>query len=314
MKPPSVSIVLPTFNRLLFLREAVESVLAQTFSDWHLFIADDGSEPETVAYLADLEGLQRITVIRLSHTGNPAAVRNAALREANGEYIAFLDSDDLWLPKKLEVQVAAQRASTSRRWSYSAEELIDANGEVITLGDARGHMLLDGAVFEQLLTMRVAVSTSCVLAERGLIAEAGGFDEGQFYFEDYDLWLRLSLHSEVTAIDEPLVQIRSHTEHYSADRVGVYRARFRMLEKTARMAVSSRQHTIARIEHAKTAAALAKVLAGLGHRTEALRMLWKSRERAWRDDQWWSSAARTLSYVFAPSWLRSSVRNRASQR
>jgi hypothetical protein len=308
MKPSSVSVILPTFNRLQYLRPAVRSVFAQTFHDWHLIIADDGSEAETTAYLARLAHLPHVTLIRLSHTGNPSVVRNAALREARGEYVAFLDSDDIWLPTKLEVQVAVQKASGARRWSYSAENLIDANGRLISGDGAHGRVLPDGAIFEQLLTLEAAVSTPCVLAERHLIEDVGGFDESQPYFEDYDLWLRLSLRSEVAAINEPLVLVRNHAEHYSADRVGVYHARFRLLEKMAGMAASSRHHAILRIERAKTAAALASVHAGLGHRADALKLLWRSRECAWRGHGWWSKAGTTFSRAIAPSWLRAAVR------
>src|ERR1700732_1465702 len=106
MTAPVVSIILPTFNRLKYLRPAIDSVFAQTLADWELLIADDGSDEETRAYLEHLGGLPRVKLIWLAHSGNPSAVRNAALREARGDYIAFLDSDDVWLPSKLERQVA----------------------------------------------------------------------------------------------------------------------------------------------------------------------------------------------------------------
>src|SRR5258708_34074473 len=115
MTTPAISIILPTFNRLKYLRLAVDSVFAQTFADWELLIADDGSDEETRAYLRGLENLPRVKVIWLSHSGNPSAVRNAALREARGDYIAFLDSDDMWMPAKLEPQIYVLTAS-HRRW------------------------------------------------------------------------------------------------------------------------------------------------------------------------------------------------------
>ena len=96
MAAATVSVVLPTFNRLKFLRPAVESVYAQTFTDWELIFADDGSDLETRQYLQSLENRPRVTVVWLPHTGRPAIVRNAAVSRAVGEYVAFLDSDDLW--------------------------------------------------------------------------------------------------------------------------------------------------------------------------------------------------------------------------
>ena len=111
-RPPAatVSVVLPTFNRLRFLRPTIESVYAQTFTDWELIIADDGSDLETREYLQSLANHSRVTVVSLPHTGRPSMVRNAALLRAAGEYVAFLDSDDLWAPRKLERQIETLRA------------------------------------------------------------------------------------------------------------------------------------------------------------------------------------------------------------
>jgi GT2 family glycosyltransferase len=305
---PTVSIILPTFNRLKFLRPAVDSVLAQTFSDWELIIADDGSEDETAAYLTALANLPRVRLLRLTHTGNPSAVRNAALRAARGEYVAFLDSDDVWLPTKLEVQLAAQRANTARRWSYTALTRIGESGDTMPDEPARRWVPYEGAILEQLLTLEVAVATPSVLADRHLIDEAGGFDEEQPYFEEYDLWMRLIALSEVSVINEPLVLVRSHHEHYSADRVRVYEARSRLLNKMKTRTATVRMRTILRIERAKTAASLAMAYAVSGRRAIALKTLWSSRKYAWHSRKWWWIASETMGRAVAPSWLQETVR------
>jgi glycosyltransferase involved in cell wall biosynthesis len=305
---PAVSVILPTFNRLGFLRPAIDSVLAQTFEDWELIIADDGSDAPTVSYLQTVVATPRVRFLRLEHTGNPSAVRNAALREARGKYVAFIDSDDVWLPRKLEIQVAMQRAS-GRRWSYTGLTRVDKNG--ITLpGDLPGRRLMcEGSILRQLLTLEVAVATPSVLAERSLLAEVGGFDEQQLYFEEYDLWLRLNLRSEVSAVMQPLVLVRNHDQHYSADRAGVYQARFRLLDKFAGLAADSSLDSIVRRERAKTAAALAAVHAAAGRRAAALRLLWQSRQCAWQTrGWWWGKAARTAAGAIAPAGVRELVR------
>ena len=110
---PMVSVVVPTFNRLRFLRAAIESVYTQTFIDWELIIADDGSDLETREYLQSLATQPRVSVVWLRHTGKPAMVRNAALQRAVGRYVAFLDSDDLWAPRKLERQLETLRARSA---------------------------------------------------------------------------------------------------------------------------------------------------------------------------------------------------------
>src|SRR6516225_703931 len=129
MQKPLVSIILPTFGRLKYLRPTVAAVYRQTLEDWELIIADDGSEEATRAYLRTLEGDRRVELVWLAHTGIPAIVRNAALRRARGEYVAFLDSDDLWAPEKLSRQVATLRSRPGCRWCYTAVSHIDGSGQ-----------------------------------------------------------------------------------------------------------------------------------------------------------------------------------------
>ena len=147
-----ISIILPTFNRLEYLRLTLESVFAQTFEDWELIVADDGSDVATREYLGALAGAHRIKRVWLSHTGNPAAVRNAALREARGDYVAFLDSDDLWAPRKLESQMALLRQRRGRQWSYTAFTRVDRRG--VPLPEESGRLVFgdDGPIVS--LTMR----------------------------------------------------------------------------------------------------------------------------------------------------------------
>jgi glycosyltransferase involved in cell wall biosynthesis len=307
MSTPTVSVVLPAFNRLKYLRAAVESVFAQSFTDWELIIADDGSAQDTSDYLASLASRRRIRLLRLAHTGNPAAVRNAAVRVARGDYIAFLDSDDLWLPRKLEVQLRAQQAAGGRRWSYTALIRVDADGAVMP-GEAAGRRgVPEGDIFRQLLTLEAAVATPSVITERALLAEVGGFDEEQLYFEEYELWLRLIQVSEICGVNEPLVMVRNHDEHYSADRVRVYEARLRLLDKISLAASAVGLQSTLHLERAKTRAALGAVCAGSGQRGRALRLLWSSRHLAWHGRKWWSSSA-AVGRAFAPAWLRRAVR------
>src|SRR5438128_1621108 len=113
---PKVSVVLPTYNRRPLLREAVDSVVGQSFSDWELILVDDGSTDDTRAYFKELTD-PRVSRVFLPHSANRSAVRNAGIARARGEWIAFLDSDDLWAPEKLTRQVEALAADSSKRWS-----------------------------------------------------------------------------------------------------------------------------------------------------------------------------------------------------
>jgi glycosyltransferase involved in cell wall biosynthesis len=311
---PAVSVILPAFNRLEYLRQAVDSVFAQTFTDWELIIADDGSDAATISYLAGLESRGNVKVLRLAHTGIPSAVRNAALQTARGEFVAFLDSDDIWLPRKLEIQVEALRGDCTRRWSYTAVRRIGPDGSLMSGESARAWVPYAGAILEQLLTLEAAVATPTVLAERGLVEEAGAFDAGQQYFEEYDLWLRLIQRSEVAVITEPLACVRSHDEHYTHDRVAVYEARSRLLDKAKAIATTARLRSTLRTERGRNATWLANAYANRGLRARALRTLWHSRSDIRGAWHWaWRPTVLILGRALAPTWLQrlvSSVRRR----
>lgn len=307
---PAVSVILPTFNRLHYLRQAVQSVFDQTLADWELVIADDGSEPETIAYLDALARRGNVQLLKLTHTGNPSAVRNAALRVARGDFVAFLDSDDLWLPRKLEIQVGGLRADRTRRWSYTALRRIGPDGSVMA-GDAdRTWIPYDGSIFEQLLTLEAGVATPTVVAERTLLEEAGGFDEGQLYFEEYDLWLRLIRRSEVVVIPEPLACVRSHDEHYTQDRVAVYEARSRLLDKVSAVGAAASLGNALRRERARNAIWLARAYALRNLRAAALETLWRSRVLIWQGRGWsLRPASASLAYAVTPGWVRALARH-----
>jgi GT2 family glycosyltransferase len=307
MTLPLVSIILPTFNRLKYLRLSIDSVFAQTHADWELIVADDGSDEETQEYLQTIESEPRIKLFRLLHSGRPSTVRNVALREARGRYVAFLDSDDLWLPTKLKAHLAAHASYPARRWSYTALNLIDADGAILNYWPGGRWVPYDGAIFEPLLKLEAAVAAPSVFAERSLVIQAGGFDEELPFFEDYDMWMRLSRLSDVIVVDEPLVLVRNHLEHYSANRIRVYEARFRLLDKHAPHATTSHLRTVLRLERAKNAANLALASAAAGRRAEALRLLWHSREYALHR-KWWRMAGATVARTLAPASLRAAVR------
>jgi glycosyltransferase involved in cell wall biosynthesis len=231
---PTVSIVLPTYNRLALLREAVDSVRAQTFGDWELIVADDGSEDGSAEYLAALATEDpRIIVVRLPHTANLPRIRNAAIARARGEWVAFLDSDDAWRADKLQAHLDAHRANPSARWSYSGRSMMDAAGE--TLPDARfvAWRPHSGRIARLLLTHEAMVAFPTVVVERALLQEVGGMDEALVFSTDYDLELRLAAHAECICIPEPLVRVRVHAGSTTRRRVEVNESFIRVYAKFA---------------------------------------------------------------------------------
>ncbi|HEV2269774.1 MAG TPA: glycosyltransferase [Steroidobacteraceae bacterium] len=298
-----VSVVLPTFNRLRFLRPAVESLYAQTFTDWELILGDDGSDLETRQYLQSLANHPRIAVVWLAHTGRPSVVRNAALLRARGEYVAFLDSDDLWAPTKLQRQVETLRARVNCRWSYTGFLRVDASGNPLPEETQRPWWVpYEGDIFEQVATGRAAIRTPSVLATRELIAQAGGFDEAMLSAEDYDLWLRLALHSEVAIVDEPLVYVRCHDENHTREWQSALVGRDRSLSLRQQL-VDSGRRSLLRKERMRNALELAATHAAFGARGRMLRALWESLPFCWTYPQWWLGASKVVLRPHLPRRL-----------
>jgi glycosyltransferase involved in cell wall biosynthesis len=298
--PPLVSVILPTFNRLEYVRAAVRSVLRQTHPDWALVIADDGSSDDVRAYLREL-GDPRITVLWLPHSGNPSIVRNAAIRSARGTYLAFLDSDDLWEPTKLEVQLRALRASPDRRWSYTAVAQIDPDGRPISNPKLAPWIPYDGSIVEPLLKIEALLATPAVMAERSLVEEAGGFDEGQLFGEDYDLWLRLAMRSEVTVVTERLALVRTGGLNYGANRIGAYEGWVRLYGKMAACLPDARLRAIARRKRADNSLIVAGFHVAAGNTATVWKTLLGAARYGWRYPRWWVGAARATMRAALPA-------------
>lgn len=194
---PLVSVIIPTYNRAAMVGQAVESVLAQTYSDFELIVVDDGSTDETDKVLSAYR--DRIRLLQQSNRGVSAA-RNHGIRNAKGRLIAFLDSDDLWLPEKL-----SRQAAFFERYPESlicqTEEIWIRNGRRVN--PKKRHRKLSGDIFGPSLELCL-VSPSAVMLRKVLFDEIGLFDEELPACEDYDLWLRVSCRHPVFLIDAPL--------------------------------------------------------------------------------------------------------------
>jgi hypothetical protein len=205
MSSPTVSVIIPVYNRARLVREAVESVRAQTFGDFELIVVDDGSTDETPAVLAEIAASTpdgRLRVRRIAHDGHPGAVRNRAAEQARGRYLAFLDADDLWRPQKLELQLALHG---SARISHTRELWLRNGREISQRGMNHAR---EGEVFADALG-KCTIGPSTVILERRLFEESGGFREDLEIAEDYELWLRITAREQVAYLDEPLTVKRA---------------------------------------------------------------------------------------------------------
>jgi len=306
---PVVSIILPTFGRLQYLRPTVASLYRQTFRDWELIVADDGSDAETRAYLRTLQTDSRVTVLWLKHTGIPAIVRNVALGQARGEYVAFLDSDDLWAPEKLSRQMALLRSRPLCGWCYTAVSHIDGSEQTLPEPVFGPWLPCDGAVFERLVTGPVVIRTPSVLAARELVARAGGFDETIRSGEDYDLWLRLALVSDVALLDEPLVQVRRHEANYTQNWEIAFTGRDHTLEKLQGTVDTDRRMLLG-TERTRNALTLAARHASLGNPAQMLRALCRALPYSWSSPLWWLALVKTPLRPYVPQRLVDACRRR----
>lgn len=312
MHPPVVSVILPAFNRLKHLCAAVESVLAQTFDDWELVIVDDGSDEPTRHFLGTLNDA-RVRTSLLRHTGIPSVVRNAGLRLACGQYVAFLDSDDLWAPTKLETQLRMMHAHPDRRWSYSKETFIDELGQAVSDKDFPPWIPYEGLIVEPLLKIEALVSTPTVMAERSLVHEAGGFDEEQHFGEDYDLWLRLAMRSGVSAMSEPLVSVRLHKNSFSADRIGAFEGWVRLYGKMSGLVSDKRLRSICNQRRRDNSLILAGLYGQRGDFPAVAKTLVKGTASLWSDPRWWLGVTKAVVRTFLPDSVVASYRKRKRQ-
>jgi glycosyltransferase involved in cell wall biosynthesis len=306
---PTVSIILPTFDRLEFLPAAIESAFAQSFTDWELIVADDGSSGDTRDYLRSLDDPPRVRVIWLAHSGKPSVVRNAALRAARGEYVAFLDSDDVWLPGKLAMQMTSLRRHPQRMWSYTRFAQVDAAGHLRGTANITNWPAPSGWILESLLKEETVIALPSVLVSRQMLQRIGGFDEELVMCEDDELWLRLAADSEIDGVDEPLTLIRRHAQHSGSD-IAAWQDRKRVFEKALRAGAGGQHDAVLRKLRVDMATGLAKSQAAFGERIGVLGTLFSSVPYSWCYRSWWLGALAATARAFAPTVVQGLVRRR----
>ena len=206
-KKPTVSVIIPTYNRAHLISRAIKSVLNQTYQDFEVIVVDDGSTDNTEKIVKSFND-SRIRYIRHEMNRGGAAARNTGIKAARGEYIAFLDSDDEWLPEKLRRQVEYLESSDEKVGVvYCSQYLQDDSTN--TVGEPGGD-LYTGNVYKYLLRGWCPPTTSLFLVKYRLLTEVGFFDPSLPSFQDYDLWLRLAQICYFGAVEAPLVIKHTH--------------------------------------------------------------------------------------------------------
>lgn len=274
---PKVSVIVPVYNSEKYIAQAVDSVLCQTFHDFELIVVDDGSTDRTAEILKRYG--ERLTYIYQPNSERSAA-RNTGIRHAKGEYLAFLDADDFWLPQKLERQVQvfdlAPEVGLVYGWAYN----VDESGKKVDKGNDGILRRFDAGtnVFESLLFENVVGIGGCstVMIRADSVRQVGAFDESLVYIEDWDLWIRIAAYYPVGLVPEPLVCYRQDSGSFlnKWDKYDVPQGRIRILKKaenTARKRL--RSYSVWRKAMAHTYRWAAITSNRLGHDRKSLKYL-----------------------------------------
>jgi len=223
---PKVSVIIPTYNRLPMLKEALDSVLSQDFEDFELIVVDDGSTDGTAEVIKGYGG--RVKLLQYPENRGVSAARNQGILKARGKYIAFLDSDDLWVKGKQKIQVAFLDDNPHYPLCYTDEIWIRKGRRV---NPKFKHAKYSGWIFEKCLPL-CTISPSSAMMRRALFSKVGLFDEALPVCEDYDFWLRVSVRFPVFFINRKLIIKRGgHSDQLSQRSWGNDRYRVIALEK-----------------------------------------------------------------------------------
>ena len=249
--PLAVSAIIPTYNRSHTISRAIKSVLSQTYKIHEIIVVDNGSTDDTLELIK--KDFPNIVCIEEKKLGVSAA-RNTGISivDEKSEWIAFLDSDDEWCPRKIESQVAAILEQNQYRFVHT-DEIWYRRGQFVN--QMKKHKKSGGDIFHDCL-QRCLVSPSSVMIRRDLLNEVGLFDEDLAVCEDYDLWLRITARETILHIDRPLtIKYGGHDDQLSRKFWGMDRFRIQSIEKlvasnalTANQAYAAKEVAIAKIE------------------------------------------------------------------
>lgn len=206
---PRVSVIIPTYNRGHFIGDAIASVLSQDFADFELIVVDDGSTDQTEAAVLKFSDA-RVIYVRQENSGRSHA-RNRALALSRGGYIAFLDSDDMYLPGKLSLQVDYLDRHSSVGMVYTSAHCVDYSGNPLKdnyIASVSGWIYGSVAFFRP-----VTITLPTVMARRELFTLAGQFDENMHRFEDTDMWRRISKITQINALPAFTCKLRTHADN-----------------------------------------------------------------------------------------------------
>ncbi|MCZ6691320.1 MAG: glycosyltransferase [Planctomycetota bacterium] len=210
---PETSVLIPTYDQPALLIETLESVFAQTYTDYEIVIVDDGSPPSTRDALRPF--LDRLVYVR-KERGGIGSAKNAGLARCKGRFVAFLDHDDIWAREKLLVQIGALKEEPKYRVSYCRYEVTGTRDRPARTRPRKGY---SGMILDRLMERTLVRTSSCLVVEREILRNIGPFREDLRVADDYEMLLRLAARHPFLFVDRVLLSYRQHAGAASADEV-----------------------------------------------------------------------------------------------
>ncbi|MBG1266594.1 glycosyltransferase [Nostoc sp. WHI] len=221
-----ISVIIPTYNSEKTIKETIESVLNQSFTSFELIIINDGSQDSTIEVITQIQD-SRIKVFSYPNAGGNVS-RNRGLHHAVGEFVSFLDADDIWTTDKLQSQLNALQENLSAKVAYSWTDYIDENSEIVLSGT---HFTANGDVYEKLLVTNFLENGSNPLICRKSLIALGGFDESLGAAQDWDMWLRLACKFNFVCVPSVQILYRITANSVSSNLVRQENASLQVLKK-----------------------------------------------------------------------------------
>lgn len=269
---PLVSVVIPAYNAARFINVAVDSVLAQTWQHREVLVVDDGSTDNTTVVLRDYGDTIRVIS---KPNGGLSSARNRGIQEARGEYVAFLDADDHWLPEKLACQVGVMEGNPQVGFCSTAAQVVTPNGAHINTWPCP---VIQDSLLETLFLQNGAIpgSGSGVIVRRNLFDKVGTFDEDLRSLEDIDQWMRLAAVTDYQCIEARLTVIIKHPDSMSRNFDVMFESARRVMKKNRGLLHPTQQGQLWRNGFANMLLDYAKWEYRQGHILSAMRRLFQA--------------------------------------
>ena len=216
---PTITVIIPAYNAMVFLPETLESVLQQTWTDFEVLIVNDGSTDHIASWVSEAAD-PRVKLISQENKGLSEA-RNTGINHAQGEYIAFLDADDLWESTKLEKQIQCFETKPEIGLVYTWTQLVDETGKPTGV---KYDSQLEGDVWQQILVGDIVCSGSSAMVRRSCFDQVGVFDPNLSAAEDFDMWTRIAAHYPFAVVKEFLLNYRQHSSNMSRNHLKMMQA------------------------------------------------------------------------------------------